>query len=58
MYYISVAILAFKHPKFQHEKEWRLFYPVQQGRLTKNIGFDLAANGSTYRVPGAVEKVA
>jgi Protein of unknown function (DUF2971) len=45
MYYISIAILAFKHPKFQHENEWRLFGLVPQGRLT-NIGFDQAENKS------------
>jgi hypothetical protein len=61
MYYISITILAFKHPKFQHENEWRLFGLVPQGRLT-NIGFDQTENGSVrpyviFEYPDLSEKL-
>jgi Protein of unknown function (DUF2971) len=49
MYYIAAAILCFKHPKFCHEREWRLFCPVPTEKIT-NIGFGISENGAIRRM--------
>jgi hypothetical protein len=43
MYYIAAAILCFKHPKFGHEREWRLFCPVPTDKIT-HVGFGISEN--------------